>query len=62
MKQVDDLTAKLEEQIAQMYYEHSWRKRPETEAPENVGETRQMESARIGQNVSSQMTQEAPRR
>lgn len=28
MKQVDELTARLEEEIAALYYEHSWRKRP----------------------------------
>jgi 1-acyl-sn-glycerol-3-phosphate acyltransferase len=29
MKQVDAVTAELEERIAALYYEHSWRKRPE---------------------------------
>jgi len=28
MKQVDEVTAELEERIAALYYEHSWRKRP----------------------------------
>ncbi|MGA7522520.1 MAG: lysophospholipid acyltransferase family protein [Acidobacteriaceae bacterium] len=31
MKQVDAVTAELEERIAALYYEHSWRKRPEIE-------------------------------
>ena len=35
MKQVDAVTAQLEERIASLYYEHSWRKRPDvTAAPE----------------------------
>jgi 1-acyl-sn-glycerol-3-phosphate acyltransferase len=29
MKQVDELTMRLEEQIAALYYEHSWRKKPD---------------------------------
>jgi 1-acyl-sn-glycerol-3-phosphate acyltransferase len=29
MKQVNELTALLEERVATLYYEHSWRKRPE---------------------------------
>lgn len=37
MKQVDEVTAALQERISGLYYEHSWRKRPE--AHEAEGET-----------------------
>lgn len=37
MKQLDDVTARLEERIAGLYYEHSWLTRPETPAVEPVG-------------------------
>lgn len=30
---VNDLTARLEEEIAALYYEHSWRKKPEASSP-----------------------------
>lgn len=33
MKQVDEVTARLEEKIATLYYEHSWRQRPAQVAP-----------------------------
>lgn len=62
MKQVDELTAQLEEEIARMYYEHSWRKRPETAAPENLQGTGELKSATMVQNLSREMTEEAPRR
>ncbi|HEX4037809.1 MAG TPA: lysophospholipid acyltransferase family protein [Acidobacteriaceae bacterium] len=62
MKQVDDLTAQLEQEIARMYYEHSWRKRPESEAPENLHGAGGLKSATIVQDLSTVMTEEAPKR
>lgn len=35
MKQVDEVTTRLQERIAGLYYEHSWRKRP-LEAPDTM--------------------------
>jgi len=64
MKQTDELTAQLEEQIARMYYEHSWRKRPETEAPapgQTIG-TAKLKSATMVQDLPREMTEEAPQR
>ncbi len=34
MRQVDEVTARLEEKIASLYYEHSWRQRPAQGAPQ----------------------------
>lgn len=36
MKQVDEVTAALRERISGLYYEHSWRKRPEPEEMEGA--------------------------
>ena len=33
MKQVDEVTTRLEQEIAALYYEHSWRKKPEQGGP-----------------------------
>lgn len=63
MKQVDQLTAQLEERIVEMYYEHSWRSRPEAEAPTpGTSAGAELESATMVQDLSRQMTEEAPRR
>lgn len=63
MKQVDELTAQLEERIVGMYYEHSWRNRPEPESPkQSTTHREELESATIVKGLSRQMTEEAPRR
>jgi 1-acyl-sn-glycerol-3-phosphate acyltransferase len=62
MKQVDELTSQLEEQIARMYYEHSWRNRPEAEPPaRSESGTGEPESATMKQDLPTEITEEAPK-
>jgi 1-acyl-sn-glycerol-3-phosphate acyltransferase len=61
MKQVDDLTALLEERVSALYYEHSWRKRADgaSATQERSAGIGNLESVTISRNL--QATEEARR-
>jgi 1-acyl-sn-glycerol-3-phosphate acyltransferase len=60
MKQVDEVTKLLEEQIAALYYEHSWRKKPAApSATPGKNETWDLEAVTISRNLHE--TEEARR-
>ncbi len=59
MKQVDEVTARLEEQIAALYYEHSWRKKPEGSAGGSSDGIGDLEAVTVSRDV--QVTEEARR-
>jgi len=64
VRQIDDVTARLQQQIAALYYEHSWRKRPEPSAAapgRSASEGGHLEAAAISQACSHQFPLEAPR-
>jgi 1-acyl-sn-glycerol-3-phosphate acyltransferase len=61
MKQVNELTALLEERVSALYYEHSWRKRAEagSAAAQSAAEGGHLETVTISRN--QQETEEARR-
>jgi 1-acyl-sn-glycerol-3-phosphate acyltransferase len=61
MKQVDELTALLEDRVSALYYEHSWRKRADgaSATQERSAEIGNLESVTISRNL--QATEEARR-
>jgi 1-acyl-sn-glycerol-3-phosphate acyltransferase len=61
MKQVNELTALLEERVSALYYEHSWRKRADGKSAiqERSAEVGNLESVTISRNL--QATEEARR-
>jgi 1-acyl-sn-glycerol-3-phosphate acyltransferase len=62
MKQVDEVTKLLEEQVAALYYEHSWRKKPAAPSAtpgKNENETGHLEAVTISRNLHE--TEEARR-
>jgi 1-acyl-sn-glycerol-3-phosphate acyltransferase len=61
MKQVDAVTAELEERIAALYYEHSWRKRPAvTAGPERNHEGGPLEELTVSQDLANDRNEGAP--
>jgi 1-acyl-sn-glycerol-3-phosphate acyltransferase len=62
MKQVNELTALLEERVAALYYEHSWRKKAEALAatPPGTAEVGNLETVTISRDLRE--TEEARRR
>ena len=60
-RQVDEVTARLEEEIATLYYEHSWRKRaePGSATASTAAEVGHLETVTISRN--QQETEEARR-
>jgi 1-acyl-sn-glycerol-3-phosphate acyltransferase len=61
MKQVNDLTALLEQRVSALYYEHSWRKRaePGSATAQSAAEVGHLETVRISRE--QQETEEARR-
>src|ERR1700691_2715336 len=59
MRQVDQVTTRLEEQIAALYYEHSWRKKPEAPAvaPGSGSDVGELEAVTMTRDL--QVTEEA---
>jgi 1-acyl-sn-glycerol-3-phosphate acyltransferase len=61
MKQVDVVTAELEERIAALYYEHSWRKRPAIAAePERNHEGGDLAELTVSQDLANDRHEGAP--
>ena len=59
MRQVDEVTTRLEEEIAALYYEHSWRKKPEAPSvtPGSAQEVGELEAVTMTRDP--QVTEEA---
>lgn len=63
-KQIDEVTAELEERIAALYYEHSWRKRPEQAAAAlepGPFDKRELAAVTTGQESTGNLSEEAQR-
>jgi 1-acyl-sn-glycerol-3-phosphate acyltransferase len=61
MKQVDVVTAELEERIAALYYEHSWRKRPAIAAePERNHEGGDLAELTVSHDLANDRNEGAP--
>ncbi|MFZ0630778.1 MAG: lysophospholipid acyltransferase family protein [Acidobacteriaceae bacterium] len=61
MKQVNEVTAELEERIAALYYEHSWRKRPPiTAGPERNHEGGELQELTVSRDLANDRNEGAP--
>lgn len=61
MKQVDGVTTELEERIAALYYEHSWRKRPAIAAgPERIHEGADLAELTVSRDLANDRSGGAP--